>query len=43
VFRSQGVDKGKKFKNRERFVDTWVKIGGSWKCVAAITVLIPAK
>jgi ketosteroid isomerase-like protein len=43
VFRSQGVDKGKKYKNRERFVDTWVKVGGSWKCVAAVTVLIPAK
>ena len=43
IFRSQGVDKGKKYKNRERFVDTWVKINGSWKCVAAVTVLIPAK
>jgi ketosteroid isomerase-like protein len=43
IFRSQGVDKGKKYKNRERFVDTWVKISGSWKCVAAITVLIPGK
>ena len=29
--------------NRERFVDTWVKINGTWKCVAAVTVLIPAK
>lgn len=43
IFRTQGVDKGKKYLNRERFVDTWVKIGGSWKCVAAVTVLIPAK
>ena len=43
VFRSKGVDKGKKYSNRERFVDTWVKINGSWKCVAAVTVLIPAK
>ena len=43
VFRTQGLDKGRKYKNRERFVDTWVKIGGSWKCVAAVTVLIPAK
>jgi ketosteroid isomerase-like protein len=43
VFRSKGVDKGKKYSNRERFVDTWVKINGSWKCVAAVTVLIPPK
>jgi len=43
VFRSQGVDKGKKYRNRERFADTWVKIGGSWKCVTAVTVLIPGK
>jgi ketosteroid isomerase-like protein len=43
IFRSKGVDKGKKYMNRERFVDTWVKINGTWKCVAAITVLIPSK
>lgn len=43
VFRTKGVEKGKKYVNRERFVDTWVKAGGTWKCVAAITVLIPAK
>ena len=43
VFSTQGSDKGKKYKNRERFVDTWVKIGGSWKCVAAVTVLIPTR
>lgn len=43
IFRTKGVDKGKKYVNRERFVDTWVKVGGTWRCVAAITVLIPAK
>ena len=43
VFRYKGVDKGKTYVRRERFVDTWVKINGSWKCVAAITVLIPSK
>ena len=42
VFRTKGVDKGKTYVRRERFVDTWVKINGSWKCVAAITVLIPS-
>ena len=43
VFRSKGVDKGKTYVRRERFVDTWVKINGSWKCVASVTVLIPSK
>ncbi len=42
-FRSKGVDKGKKYENRERFGDTWVKITGAWKCVASVTVLIPGK
>ena len=43
IFRSKGVDRGKKYSNRERFVDTWVKISGTWKCVASVTVLIPSK
>jgi len=43
IFRTKGVDKGKKYVNRERFVDTWVKINGTWRCVAAITVLMPSK
>jgi ketosteroid isomerase-like protein len=43
VFRSKGVDKGKTYVRRERFVDTWVKINGSWKCVASVTVLIPSR
>jgi ketosteroid isomerase-like protein len=43
VFRTKGVDKGKTYVHRERFVDTWVKTNGAWKCVAAITVLIPPK
>jgi ketosteroid isomerase-like protein len=41
VFRTKGVDKGKTYLHRERFVDTWVKINSTWKCVAAVTVLIP--
>ncbi|MBZ5663887.1 MAG: nuclear transport factor 2 family protein [Acidobacteriia bacterium] len=43
VFRTKGVEKGKTYVHRERFVDTWVKINGTWKCIAAVTVLIPAK
>ena len=43
IFRSQGIEKGRKYMNRERYVDTWVRINGTWKCAASITVLIPGK
>lgn len=43
IFRTNGVEKGKKFVTRERFVDMWIKIDGIWKCVASTAVLIPAK
>jgi ketosteroid isomerase-like protein len=43
IFRSTGMDKGKKYVRRERFVDTWIRIKGVWKCVATVTVLIPGK
>ncbi len=34
VFRAKGVDGGKPYVRRERFVDTWVYKGGNWVCVA---------
>ena len=40
IFRTSGVDKGKRFLKRERFVDTWARVKGTWKCVATVTVLI---
>ena len=43
IFRSKWLEKGKTLTHRERFVDTWVKMTGTWQCVAAITVLITAK
>jgi ketosteroid isomerase-like protein len=43
IFRSQGAHKGKSQTRRERFLDTWVRIKGSWKCVASVAVLIPAE
>jgi ketosteroid isomerase-like protein len=43
VFRIREVEKGKKVTHRERTVDTWVKINGTWKCVAAVAVAIPSK
>ena len=34
VFRAKGVEAGKPYVRRERFVDTWVNKGGKWLCVA---------
>jgi ketosteroid isomerase-like protein len=34
VFRAKGVEAGKPYIRRERFVDTWVYRGGKWVCVA---------
>jgi ketosteroid isomerase-like protein len=34
VFRAAGVEGGKHYSRRERFVDTWVLKNGKWVCVA---------
>lgn len=34
VFEAKGVDHGKRYVRRERFVDTWVYKNGKWVCVA---------
>lgn len=43
IFRVKGTDKGKAYVHRERFVDTWVKINGTWQCVATTAALITGK
>jgi ketosteroid isomerase-like protein len=43
VFRTQSVHKGKTVAHRERFLDTWVNLNHTWRCVASVAVLIPAK
>ena len=35
IFREKGVENGKTYLRRNRFVDTWVSRNGSWVCVAA--------
>ena len=35
VFRQKGVENGKSFVRRNRFVDTWIRSGDSWQCVSA--------
>lgn len=34
VFRAKGVEGGKSYVRRERFVDTWLYRNGKWVCVA---------
>jgi ketosteroid isomerase-like protein len=33
VFRAKGLDKGKPYTRRERFIDTWILKDGQWVCV----------
>jgi ketosteroid isomerase-like protein len=35
VFRQKGIENGKAYVRRNRFVDTWVNKSGNWVCVAA--------
>jgi len=34
VFRAKGIEAGKPYIRRERFVDTWIYTSGKWMCVA---------
>jgi ketosteroid isomerase-like protein len=43
IFRVKGTEKGKPYVHRERFVDTWIKINGTWQCVATTSTLIAAR
>jgi len=43
VFRVKGMEKGKAYVHRERFVDTWIKTNGAWQCVATTGTLISGK
>jgi ketosteroid isomerase-like protein len=35
IFKEKGMENGKPYVRRNRFVDTWVSRNGSWVCVAA--------
>ena len=43
IFRVKGVEKGKQYVHRERFIDTWIKQNQTWQCVASSATLITAK
>lgn len=38
VFEAKGIEAGKRYVRRERFVDTWVYKNGKWVCVATNAV-----
>lgn len=40
IFRTQSKSKGKVSMRRERFLDTWAEINGTWRCVASVAVLM---
>ena len=43
IFRVKGMEKGKPYLHRERFVDTWIKTNGAWQCAATTSALIATK
>jgi ketosteroid isomerase-like protein len=40
IYRVKGVEKGKPYSRKERFIDTWVQRKGVWTCVASQVTLI---
>ena len=40
TYRATGMEKGKAYVRRGRFMDTWVLTGKNWMCVAAGTTPI---
>jgi ketosteroid isomerase-like protein len=43
IFRIRETQKGKRITQRQRFIDTWIRKGQTWQCVASQVTLIPAK
>jgi len=43
IFRIKGVEKGKSYVRRERFIDTWIKQNQGWQCVASAATSITTK
>ena len=41
VMRVKGVENGKSYTRRERFVDTWLQRGSSWVCIGTNATPIP--
>jgi ketosteroid isomerase-like protein len=43
IYRVKGLEKGKAYLRRARFVDTWAKIDETWQCIASVAVVITGK
>src|SRR5262245_22556502 len=43
IFRVKETKNGKRITQRQRFLDTWIRNGQAWQCVASQVTLIPAK
>jgi len=43
IFRIKGMENGKPYVHRERFIDTWIKRDSGWQCVSSAATLITAK
>jgi len=43
IYRETGTTKGKSYVHRVRFIDTWIKQSGVWRCVASQSTLIQGK
>jgi hypothetical protein len=39
IFRTTGVERGKPFARRERFVDTWLYRSGQWVSISSLVTL----
>ncbi len=40
VFRAKGIEAGKPYMKRERFLDTWIYRDGKWRCATAGAITI---
>ena len=40
IYRERGTLHGKPYSHRGRFIDTWIKQGSAWVCVASQSMLI---
>jgi ketosteroid isomerase-like protein len=43
VFHEKGIINGKEYLHNGRFIDTWIRQGNSWMCVASQSTLIREK
>ncbi len=40
IYHEKGISAGKPYLRRGRFTDTWVKVNGTWQCVASQSTLV---